>query len=431
MSNNEAPIPETTEVIVESPEEEVVESEVKRLPFKELIKRIGPGMILTGVVVGPGSITTAAVLGSQFGYKLLWLLIVIFVMGFTFAIANHRIAMLTGKPIMQVIDEHYGRVASIIVGISTFVSGAAFTISNFTGTGMGVSLILPISWKIGATVMALLCILVIFKRSGVYKVLEKAITVCVFLMIAAFLIAVIAAGGPKWGEFGKGFIPTLPEGSLAKALAFVSTSATVTTGMYGTYLGREKKWKKRDLFNGAVATDSVAHVFSVCLITLLIVLTGAIVLNPTGTIIKTPQQLGELLVPALGKASPYVVGLGILGAAFSSLLATSQRTAVLMLDSIGKPYQLDKMATKIFATIVLIAAAIVGFIFGRQPVQLILVAQICTSIATPVAGLFLTLLLMNKKVNKGYKTPKVLIALMITSYLLALVLTVNTVIGFF
>ena len=32
---------------------------VPTLSFGELLKRIGPGIILTGVVIGPGAITTA------------------------------------------------------------------------------------------------------------------------------------------------------------------------------------------------------------------------------------------------------------------------------------------------------------------------------------------------------------------------------------
>lgn len=35
-------------------------STVKRLTALEILKRIGPGIILAGVVVGPGAITTAA-----------------------------------------------------------------------------------------------------------------------------------------------------------------------------------------------------------------------------------------------------------------------------------------------------------------------------------------------------------------------------------
>ena len=36
---------------------------VKKLSFKELLKRVGPGLILTGIVIGPGNITTSAMLG--------------------------------------------------------------------------------------------------------------------------------------------------------------------------------------------------------------------------------------------------------------------------------------------------------------------------------------------------------------------------------
>ena len=41
--------------------------EVKKLSFLEIIKRIGPGIILTGVVIGPGNITTSAMLGADYG----------------------------------------------------------------------------------------------------------------------------------------------------------------------------------------------------------------------------------------------------------------------------------------------------------------------------------------------------------------------------
>ena len=44
---------------------------VKHLSFWEILKRIGPGIILTGVVIGPGAITTAAMLGASYGDSLL------------------------------------------------------------------------------------------------------------------------------------------------------------------------------------------------------------------------------------------------------------------------------------------------------------------------------------------------------------------------
>lgn len=73
---------------------------------------------------------------------------------------------------------------------------------------------------------------------------------------------------------------SLPAGSLATALAYVSTNAAVMAGVYGTYLGAEKKWQKEDLFNGAMLADAISHVITVILISGSVVLVGAIVLNP-------------------------------------------------------------------------------------------------------------------------------------------------------
>ena len=54
---------------------QVFGSDIKRLPLKDLVKRIGPGLIATGIVIGPGAITTAAMLGANYGYALLWIMI--------------------------------------------------------------------------------------------------------------------------------------------------------------------------------------------------------------------------------------------------------------------------------------------------------------------------------------------------------------------
>ncbi len=59
-------------------------SKVNKLSAKEILKRVGPGIVLTGVVIGPGNITTAAMIGANFGYSLIWLIIPIVFMGITF-----------------------------------------------------------------------------------------------------------------------------------------------------------------------------------------------------------------------------------------------------------------------------------------------------------------------------------------------------------
>ncbi len=45
---------------------EVFGANVERLPLKDLIKRIGPGLIATGIVIGPGGDHHSSDAGQQF-----------------------------------------------------------------------------------------------------------------------------------------------------------------------------------------------------------------------------------------------------------------------------------------------------------------------------------------------------------------------------
>ncbi len=259
---------------------------------------------------------------------------------------------------------------------------------------------------------------------NVYSKVEKIITICILGMILSFYATLIGVGGPDWGQFTKGLVSfQIPAGSLATALAFISTNAAVTSGVYATYLGKEKKWNKEDLFNGVMLTDAVVHIISVILISGSIILVGAIVLHPTGQSIKAPAQLAEMLVPIMGNAARYIMGIALVGAGFSSLLANTQRGMVLLGAGFDKNVGLETKFIRFGCLACLIFAMIICYSYGGSPTQLILMANVATSIATPVAGLFILLLLWRNDVNEGYKKPTVLRICMTISYVFVLIMT--------
>ena len=153
---------------------------VKKVPFIELLKRIGPGIILAGVVIGPGNITTSAMMGSNYGYSMIWLVIPIAFMGISFMLTSYRISMLTGMPIIHAIRHYYGKTASMVVGCATFLSCLFFTMGNITGSGAGMNLIMGMNWKLGSLIMIAI-ILACYFTKGVYSKVEKLITLCVSL----------------------------------------------------------------------------------------------------------------------------------------------------------------------------------------------------------------------------------------------------------
>ena len=398
---------------------------VKKLTFGELIKKIGPGIILTGIVIGPGNITTSAMMGANYGYKMLWLLIPIILMGITFTLSSYRISIMTGLPILHAIRHYYGGIASGFCGVALFLSCFFFTLGNITGTGAGMNLIFGFDWRIGSLIM-LAILAFCYLTKGVYSKVEKGIMICICGMIIAFFATLIATGGPNWGQVGHGLThPTLPEGSLATALAYISTNAAVTAGIYGTYLGLEKKWNKQDLFNGTMVADAITHIVTVVLISGSIVLVGAIVLHPDGIAFKAPAQLGDLLRPFLGNAAPIVMGVAIIGAGFSSLLGNTQRGVVLLNAGINKEIGLESKPVKTLCIACLAVATVICFTYGGSPTQLIFIANVATSIATPVAGLFMVLMLWKKELFMGTKAPRVLQVSMTICYIFALYMTVT------
>jgi len=400
------------------------ETKVKKLSISELLKKVGPGIILTGIVIGPGAITTASMLGAKYGYSLVWMYILIAFMGITYLLATYRLSMLTGMPTIHAIRHYYGNFAAGFTGLALFLTCCFFTIGNISGTGAGMSLLFGIDWKYGALIMIAVLIYCYFSK-GVYSKIEKGIGLCVIAMIIAFYVTLVGTGGPDVKEMRIGLTHwQFPKGSIAMALGFLSTHAALTTGIYGTYLGAEKKWKKEDLFNGAMLVDSIAHVVGVILISAAIMLVAAIVLNPLGKVVKSPTQLAEMLVPVMGSIAKPIMGIALLGAGFSSLLGNTQRGIVLLNAGFNKPTSLEDKSIKIGAFIVLAISTLICFLYGGSPTELIFIANLATAIATPVSGAFILLMLWRKDTNGGLKASKVLRICMTICYIICIVLTI-------
>ena len=226
----------------------LIGEDVKTLPLKELLKRIGPGLIATGIVIGPGAVTTAAMLGANYGYALIWLVFPIIFMGITFVMTTNWLAITTGMPTIHAIRKYYGKAGAGVVGVALFLACLFFTMGNISGSGAGMNLIFGINWKIGSLLLIAVVVYTYFAKN-VYSKVEKLITACIIVMILAFYITLFGAGhgsadngvvGFEGGKFAKGLFGfSFPEGSLGTALAFISTNAAITTGIYNTYLGKE------------------------------------------------------------------------------------------------------------------------------------------------------------------------------------------------
>ena len=267
-------------------------------------------------------------------------------------------------------------------------------------------------------------LLLMYFSKNTYSKVEKGVLLCIMGMIIAFYATLIASGGPAAGPFFTGITHwQFPQGSLLHSLAFISTHAAITAGVYGTYLGAEKKWKKEDLFNGTMFADGIAHVITVILISGAIVTVGAIVLHPAGLKSRHRPDGGHVETGPWHFCNP-VMGLALLGAAFSSLLGNTQRGVVLLNAGMDWSVGLESKRVRWTCVACILFGVIVCFAYSGSPTQLIFLANLATSIGTPTAGFFVTLLMWRKDINAGMRAPRLLQVSMTVCYIFATAITI-------
>ena len=132
-----------------------------------------------------------------------------------------------------------------------------------------------------------------------------------------------------------------------------------------------------------------------------------------------------MLSPIMGNCARFILGIALVGAGFSSLLANTQRGMVLLGAGLNKDVSLESKFIRIGCLLCLLFAMVICYSYGGSPTQLILMANIATSIATPVGGLFILLMIWRNDLTVGYKKPTVLRICMTVSYIFAVIMTIS------
>src|SRR5207245_3398927 len=103
----------------------------RRVRFVMLLSVVGPGVITGTVDNDATGITGYALAGSQFGYDLLWLLIVTAICLAAIQEMVARMGTVTGKGLSDLIRERFGVAPTVWVMLLLFVANAATTVAEF------------------------------------------------------------------------------------------------------------------------------------------------------------------------------------------------------------------------------------------------------------------------------------------------------------
>jgi manganese transport protein len=359
--------------------------------WKRLFYFTGPAFMVSVGYMDPGNWATDLAGGAQFGYKLIWVILLANMMAILFQSLSARLGIVQGRDLAQACRDHYSKRMNYILWIICEIAIAACDLAEVIGSAVGLYLLfgIPILWGVVITAFDVI-ILMLLLSFGIRK-------------MEAFILALIATIGicfafemflshPDFVEIGKGFVPSLFNGnSLYIALGIIG--ATVMP--HNLYLHSalvqsrnirrtQKGLKDANKFN---LIDSVVALNAAFFVNAAILVLAAAVFFKTGhSDVASIVDAHALLAPLLGnKFAPIAFGIALLAAGQSSTITGTFAGQIVMEGFVGlkmRPW-LRRIVTRMIA---IIPTVIVIKISGDNSVDALLVlSQVILSLQLPFA----------------------------------------------
>lgn len=378
---------------------------MSKYTWKDKIKAIGPGAIITASFIGPGTVASCTRAGADFGYTLLWTVLFSTIATIVLQEMSARLGIVTQNGLGEAIantfeNSKFKKISIWSVGISIVSGCAAYIAGDLAGTALGLSTLIEVKTNILAPIIGVIVLGLVYK--GSFKMLERLLTILVVLMAIIFVTTMIITKPNLTQIFSGTFIPTVPKDSILMVIAIIGTTI-VPYNFFIHTASAKNTWKNPDELELS-KWDIYFSISTGGLITAAILITSAVMMR--GVIVKTAADLAIQLEPLLGKYAKYCLSLGIFAAGLSSAIATPLGASYTLAGLFGWKYDNSDNRFKI-TNILIVLMGILGSATGFNPISLILSSQILNGIILPVVVIYLVYSTSQKKLLGEYRNNKV------------------------
>ena len=369
------------------------------------MKRFGPGMLVAAAFIGPGTVTTASIAGANFGFVLMWALLLSIIVTFVLQEMSSRLGIVSGLGLSEAlrssINNYFLRAFLMILIVSALgIGNAAFEVGNITGAAIGLSQISNLSISNSVLVVGILVLILLGTR--IFKMLEQILTVLVVIMSLLFLLTMITIE-IDYSKLLRGLlIPNATPSSLLTIMALIGT----TVVPYNLFLhadASKRKWKDQEVTQ-ALNNSHVDTAISIGLgglITLAIMSTSAVAFFGS-TMEISPENLARQLEPILGSYSSYIFNFGLFVAGITSAVTAPLAASIAVTEALGWKNDPSSFRFKLVWIIILLIGVLFAY-FGTKPLQAILFAQATNALLLPFLALFLFYVVNNSRLMGSHK----------------------------
>ena len=355
---------------------------------------IAAAFLMATSAIGPGFLTQTAVFTNKLFASFGFVILISILLDIGAQLNIWRILCASGKR-AQVVANEVLPGAGYVLTILVALGGLAFNCGNLAGAGLGLNVLTGLDVKIGASISAVITIIVFINKESL-KWMDVFAKILGTVMILLMVYVVIASDPPISNALHESFLPkkvdfmaiiTLVGGTVGGYISFAGAHRLIDAGKTGT----------KNI--GAVSKSAVSAILLASTMRAMLFLAALGVVSK-GISLNTENPAADVFQQAAGLLGYKIFGIIMWSAAITSVVGSAY-TSVSFLKSIH-PLIVKKEAM-VLTLFVLVSLAV--FIAIGQPVKILVTVGALNGLILPIALLLIIAASYNKIIVGEYRHP--------------------------
>ena len=375
-----------------------------RLGGLEILKYIGPGLLVTVGFIDPGNWASNLAAGADYGYTLLWMVSLSTVM---LIILQHNVAHLgiaTGLCLSEATMTYIRPKYAKMILWTAMGASVSTSLAEILGGAIALEMLFGIPVRIGAILTTVFVCIMLFTNS--YRVIERWIIAFVSIIGLSFIYE-LSLVHIDWGEAVLAWVtPSFPKGSMLIIMSVLGAVVMPHNLFLHSEVIQSHEYNKKDdaSIKKVLKYELFDTLFSMIVgwaINSAMILLAAATFFKSGIQVEELQQAKSLLEPLLGSNAAIVFALALLMAGISSTITSGMAAGSIFAGIFGESYHIKDSHSQVGVLLSLGIALLLIFFIG-DPFKGLIISQMILSIQLPFTVFLQVGLTSSRKVMGDY-----------------------------
>ena len=371
----------------------------------EILKYIGPGLLVTVGFIDPGNWASNLAAGADYGYALLWMVTLSTIM---LILLQHNVAHLgiaTGLCLSEAAATYLPPAASKTVLGSAMLASISTSLAEILGGAIALQMLFGVPVRIGALLVLIFVLIMLFTNS--YRLIEKWIIAFVSIIGLSFIYE-LSLVTIDWPAAAKAWVtPSFPQGSIVIIMSVLGAVVMPHNLFLHSEVIQSRQWNLSDdkVIKKQLRYEYVDTILSLVIgwaINSAMILLAASTFFVSGAPVSELQQADSLLQPLLGSNATIIFAVALLFAGIASTITSGMAAGSIFAGMFKEPYDIKDTHSRTGVILSLIVAFLI-IILISDPFKGLIYSQMALSIQLPITVFTQVYLTSSEKVMGKFR----------------------------